>query len=73
MGLWKSLHLDIILAQGDYLNLSESINHLLRVNFPLYFHKSDNLKIIKQQKHKYFIKNQHKIQKKNRSSIREKI
>ena len=63
MGLCKSLHLDIILAQGDYLNLSESIKHLLQMNFPLYFHKSDNLKIIKQQKHKYFIKNQHKIQK----------
>ena len=43
------------------------------MNFPLYFNKSDNLKMIKQQKHKYFIKNQHKIQKKNRSSIRGKI
>ena len=73
IGLCKSLHLNIILAQGDYLNLSESINHFLRMNFPLYFNKSDNLKMIKQQKHKYYIKNQHKIQKKNRSSIRGKI
>ena len=51
------------------------------MNFPLYFNKSDNLKMIKQQKHKYFIKNQHKIQKKKQKQyqrenidfVREKV